>query len=147
MDRGAMVAAEVEKWNRTPFHPQAASCGHGVDCKGLPWGVARDLGFPEAESYYAKFIAYDLGARKGFPYQLLREGMAALFDRVEDIQPGDILLLKFGNRPCHIAIASRNEGRAWHAQISPNAYVKEATLRSLLKMFPLDSVWRWRDGC
>jgi hypothetical protein len=143
--RGDMVAAEVERWDRTPFHPQQRARGYGVDCKGLPWGVAAELGFPEAQSRYANFITYDLTARNGLPHKLLLEGMAALFDRVEEIEPGDILLLKIGGLPAHIAIASRNEGRAWHAQLGPNAFVKEASLRSLLKMFPLHSIWRWRD--
>lgn len=144
--RGDLVAAEVERWDRTPFHPQQRARGRGVDCKGLPWGVASELGFPEAESYYARFSTYDLNAKNGLPHELLLEGMAVLFDRVEEILPGDLLLLKVGPHPRHIAIASRNPERAWHAQIAPNAYVKEASLRALLKLFPLHSVWRWRDG-
>jgi cell wall-associated NlpC family hydrolase len=146
--RGDLVAREVELWDRTPFHEQQATRGRGTDCKGLVWGVARDLGFPEADSFYATFIHYDLKKRRGLPHELLLEGMAALFDRVEDIRPGDILLLKveaLNHRPAHLAIASRNEGRAWHAQIAPNAFVKEASLRSLLKKCPLHSVWRWRN--
>ncbi len=160
MSRGDLVAREVELWDRTPFDPQQACRGAGVDCKGLPWGVARDLGFPEADSFYATFIGYDLGKRKTFPHDLLLEGMAALFDPVDvrvegdgrglkliGAKPGDILLLKANGKPAHMAIVSRNEGRAWHAQIEPNDYVKEASLRSLLhpSMFPLHSVWRWRD--
>jgi cell wall-associated NlpC family hydrolase len=143
--RGALVAAEVEKWNRTPFHEQQATLGRGCDCKGLLWGIARDLGFPEAESFYATFIAYDLTAKGGVPHRLLREGLDRLFDRAEDILPGDVLLLNLGSVPGHLAIASRTPGLAWHAQVAPNAYVKEASLRSLLKMFPLVTVNRWKD--
>jgi hypothetical protein len=146
MSRGDLVALEVELWDRTPFHAQQAVRGKGVDCKMLPAGIARDLKFPEAESIYALTTDYDLGKRDGLPHRTLLEGMAALFDKVEDIQPGDLLLLNVKGKPAHLAIASRREGRAWHAQIEPNAYVKEASLRSLLKMFPLHSVWRWRDA-
>lgn len=145
MSKGELVAVEAEKWAKTPFHPQQAVRGRGVDCKGLPWGIARDLGFPEAESFYARFIGYDLSKKKGLPFDLFVEGMAALFDKAEDIRPGDLLLLKVGGKPAHLAVASKTEGRAWHAQIEPNAYVKEASLRSLLKLFPLHSIWRWRD--
>lgn len=145
MTKGDLVAAEVEFWDRTPFHPTACARGHGVDCKMLPAGVARDLGFPEAQSFYALTTDYNLSKKNGLPYSTLLEGMAALFDRVEDIRPGDLLLLKINGHPAHIAIASRTEGRAWHAQIQPNAFVKEASLRALLKMFPLHSIWRWRD--
>jgi hypothetical protein len=145
VDRNALVAQEVELWDRTPFEPQQAVRGRGVDCKGLPAGIARELGFPEAQSLYARFVEYDLKRKHGLPYKLFVEGMAALFDRTDEIKPGHLLLLKVGGQPAHLAIASRNEGRAWHAQIEPNAFVKEASLRSLLKMFPLHSIWRWRD--
>jgi hypothetical protein len=145
MTRGDLVAQEAELWDRTPFHPQQAVRGKGVDCKMLPAGIARDLGFPEAQSIYALTTNYDLTRSNGLPTRYFLEGMAALFDRVEDIQPGDLLLLKIRGNPAHLAIASRNEGRAWHAQIAPNPYVKEASLRAMLKMFPLHSIWRWRD--
>jgi cell wall-associated NlpC family hydrolase len=62
--RGDLVAAEVEKWNRTPFHEQQATKGRGCDCKGLLWGVARDLGFPEAESFYATYSSPTTSARR-----------------------------------------------------------------------------------
>lgn len=140
-----LVALEVEKWARTPFDPGQCCRGAGVDCKMLPAGVARDLGFPEAQSVYAVTREYDLTRKDGLPHKLLLEGFRALFDRVPDIRPGRLLLLKVGPKPAHVAIASRKEGYAWHAQISPNPFVKEASIRSLLKFFPLHSIWAWRD--
>jgi hypothetical protein len=140
-----LVALEVEKWAKTPFEPGQCCRGAGVDCKMLPAGIARDLGFPEAKSVYALTRDYQLGKKNGLPWRYLLEGFEALFDRVEEIRPGRLLLLKISGKPAHVAIASRNEGRAWHAQIQPNPFVKEASIRSLLKMFPLHSVWAWRD--
>lgn len=145
MTKDELVAVEVEKWDRTPFHPQQAARGCGVDCKMLPAGIARDLGFPEAESVYAVTTDYNLRTKHGLPSDLLLEGFRKLFDRTEEIRPGRLLLLKWNGRPAHIAIASRREGYAWHAQIEPNAFVKEASIRSLFKLFPLHSVWAWRD--
>lgn len=147
ISRDAAVAREVESWAGTPFREQAAQKGVGCDCKGLLWGIARDLGFPEAESFYARFIHYDLSTKSGLPHELLVEGFEALFDRADEIAPGRILLLKRGSVPSHIAIASRNEGRTWHAQIGAKDWVKEASIRSLThpSMFPLHSIWRWRD--
>lgn len=145
MTKDELVALEVEKWDRTPFDPQQCCRGAGVDCKMLPAGCARDLGFPEAESVYAVTRDYDLTKRNGLPHKFLLEGMAALFDRTDEIRPGRLLLLTVRGRPAHLAIASRTEGRAWHAQIEPNAFVKEASIRSLTKMFPLHSAWAWRD--
>jgi NlpC/P60 family putative phage cell wall peptidase len=141
MTRGEAVAAEARAWLGTPFRWQASVKGVGCDCKGLLWGVARELGFPEAESLYAKVADYS--PTRPVPSALLKEGIAAIFDPVEEMQPGDILLLKVGGRPSHIAIYS-GEGRAIHAQIGPKNWVKEASLRALLKKFPMDSVWRWR---
>lgn len=145
MSKDALVARQVELWARTPFDPAQCCRGAGVDCKMLPAGVARDLGFPEANSVYALTRDYDLTKKNGLPTRVLLEGMNALFDRVADIRPGRLLLLRWRGAPAHLAIASRREGFAWHAQIEPNAFVKEASLRSLLKVFPLHSVWAWRD--
>lgn len=145
MTKDEQVAFEVERWKGTPFDPQQCCRGAGVDCKMLPAGVARDLGFPEAQSVYAVTRAYDLTKKSGLPSGYLLEGMRALFNRTDKVMPGRVLLLKWNGRPAHIAIASRREGYAWHAQIEPNPFVKEASLRSLLKLFPLHSIWAWRD--
>jgi hypothetical protein len=47
--------------------------GVGCDCKGLVQGVARELGFPEAESFYATFASYR--PDRPVPSRLLIEGM------------------------------------------------------------------------
>lgn len=144
--RGEQFLAEVREWIGTPFHPQAAAKGKGCDCKGLLWGAARQLGFPEADTPYACFIAYDLTTRKGVPAALLKEGMGNVFDRADEMQPGDILLCLWGGEPGHLAVYSGND-RAIHAHtpvITPRGKVKENALRSLFYFYPLDSVWRWK---
>lgn len=143
--RGEQFLAEVRSWIGTPFHPQAAAKGQGCDCKGLIWGPAREIGFAEAATPYARFIAYDLARANGVPSALLKQGMAALFDRTEEMLPGDILLLNSGGRPAHLAVYA-GDGKAIHAQIKSKPWVKETSLRALLQVCPLDSVWRWRDG-
>lgn len=141
--RNQRVADEALKWVGTKFHDQASLKGVGTDCKGLVWGVARELKFPEAESFYATFVQYDLQRRGGIPHGLIREGMAALFDRVEQWKPGDIFLLGMDGKPCHFAIVSKPD-RAVHAQVVPNDRVKETRIAALLSKFELDSIWRWR---
>lgn len=144
MTRGELVAAQAREWLGTPFKWQASQRGVGCDCKGLLWGVARELGFPEAESLYAKVADY--AGDRPVPSALLKEGFAAIFDPVEELQPGDVLLLKVGSKPAHIAIVS-SDTRVIHAQGSGDKeWVKETRRAALLKLCPLDSAWRWRDG-
>jgi hypothetical protein len=141
-DRGARVAAAVRSWEGTPFQDHQRCKGAGVDCKGLLWGVADELGFPEAQSEYAQTIDYNLRLRNGIPSARLKEGFAALFDPVTDEwKPGDILLCKHDGQVGHIAIFDGE--RAWNAL--PESGVKSRTLRSLFHKYPLDSVWRWRS--
>jgi NlpC/P60 family putative phage cell wall peptidase len=135
------IIAEAREWVGTPFHWQASVKGVGCDCKGLVWGVARELGLPEAETIYAKVADYG----KRVPVKLLQEGMAAVFDRVEEPQPGDVLLLKLRNVPMHLAIVTGPD-TAVHAQIAPTDKIKETDLPALLRKHPIDSIWRWRDG-
>lgn len=143
LSRGAAVAAEAREWCGTKFVWQASQKGLGCDCKGLVWGVARELGFPEADSIYAKIADYS--PRRPVDGKLLREGMASLFDPADEIEPGDVLLLKIAGKPAHLAIYV-GDGRAVHAQIGSKDWVKETRLEALLKVFPLDSAWRWQDG-
>jgi cell wall-associated NlpC family hydrolase len=143
-DRAA-IAAEALTWCGTPFRAQASAKGHGCDCKGLVWGVARELGLPEADSFHARIADYDLHR---IPVQLLREGMAAVFMPVDPdlVGPGDVLLLQFAGQAQHLAIVTDGGiagGRAVHAQVKGRKWVKETNLRALLTVFPFDSAWRF----
>lgn len=147
--RGEQFLAEVREWIGTPFHEQAAAKGAGCDCKGLLWGAAREIGFPEANTPYAEFIGYDLWKRGGVPSDLLKEGMAALFDQVpfEKRKPGDIFLCRMRRGSVgHLAVYAGRD-RAIHAHtplVTASPKVKENALRALFFYYPLDSVWRWK---
>lgn len=153
--RGELVALEALTWVGTPFHEQQAVKGAGCDCKGLIWGVARELGFPEADSVHACFTAYDVAKRGGIPVARLVEGLADLFDRVPRGSPlelGDLLLLRAGIPAVaqHLAIVATSSS-AVHASGNSNSgkeskrIVRETSLRALLDYFPLASAWRWRE--
>lgn len=143
MTRGALVAAEAREWVKTPFMWQQSVKGPrgGCDCKGLVKGVADQLGFPEGQSLYANMAAYS--PKKPVPCDLLFKGLSEVFDRVDEIELGDVLLLKFKGRPQHLAIVS-GENLAVHAQIGPKDWVKEARLDVLLRAYPLHSIFRWK---
>ncbi len=144
--RGEAVAHEAIEWIGTPTKWQHRTKGIACDCKGLLWGVAGELDYPEAQSVYARKADY--GDSRPVPSALLKEGMAALFDRVaslEEILPGDVLLLKlFDGKPGHIAIVTF-EGRAVHARMGHKDRVSSVRIAALLKKFALDSIWRWRE--
>lgn len=139
--RGELVAQALPSWDRTPFHPHAKAKGAGCDCKGLLWGVAEELGFPEAQSEYAQALDYNLSKREGVPADRLREGFSKLFRRVKKPRPGDILLCDWGGKPGHIAIYA-GDGRAWSSL--PGSGVRCRRLEVLHHKFPLDSIWRWK---
>lgn len=143
--RGELVAEQAREWIGTKFVWQASQRGVGCDCKGLLWGVARELGFPEADSLYAKVADYR--PDRPVPSALLKEGFAASFDPVppDKMRPGDVLLMRHcvGGPAGHIGIVS-GDNRVIHAQLGDKSWVKEANMRALFKLCPLDSVWRWR---
>lgn len=139
-----MIAEEALDWIGTPFVWGQSQKGVGCDCKGLIAGIARELGRPEADSFYARFASYR--ADRPVPATLLIEGFSALFDRVGTIEPGDLLLLNYGNPPVnlgHMAIFVGN-GRAVHSSVG--SAVKSRELGVLFHKFPLHSIWRWRDA-
>lgn len=143
MTRGELAAAEAREWCGTPFKWQQAvkGPGGGCDCKMLIAGIARECGFPEANSIYAQMSAYS--PRKPVPCPLLIQGLNEVFDRASEIQVGDVLLLRFKGRPQHLAIVT-GEDRAVHAQLGPKDWVKETRLAALLRHYPLHSIYRWR---
>lgn len=137
------IVREARAWIGTPFVWGQSQKGIGCDCKGLIQGVARELGLPEADTFYATFSQYR--PDKPVPVSLLKEGMAAVFDAAESPKPGDVLLLKVNGKAQHLAIYCGET--AIHAQGGgAKEWVKETRLAALTKMCPIDSVWRWRDG-
>jgi cell wall-associated NlpC family hydrolase len=139
--RGEQVAFAVQFWDKTPFADHQRCKGAGCDCKGLLWGVTDELGFPEAQSEYAKAVDYSLRRRDGLPSDRLKQGFAELFDQVRDMRAGDVLLCKWDGQPGHIAIFDGE--RAWSSL--PGSGVRSRSLSVLFHKFPLDSIWRWRD--
>ena len=155
MNKGLAAAAEARGWRGTPFRWQDSIKGPegGCDCKGLISGVARECGFPEAQSIYASMATYS--PKRPVPCPLLIEGLHAVFDKIAfdrrelipvEIEAGDVLLVRYRGRPQHLAIVTEPgaAGLAVHAQIGPKDWVKETRLDVLLRAYPLHSVFRWR---
>lgn len=139
MPIGEQIAEVAETWIDVPFRWQG-TVRAGCDCKGLPAGIARELGRPEAQSLEA--LAGDYGGK--VPIQRLKAGLARLFDQVTERQPGDLLLVKLDGAAQHLAICAPMPGKP--------SRVIEAMCRGPMKVRPsrwpdsaVDSIWRWRD--
>lgn len=150
--RGELIAIEARTWIGTPVHEQQSVKGHGVDCKGLVAGAARELGFPEASSIYALDIGYVIFRRGGIPVPRLMEGLAATFDRVPRGAPfalGDVLLVRVHGIAQHLAIvvSETTVVHASHHRKESRSIVKETELEALLhpSVCPLVAAYRWRE--
>jgi NlpC/P60 family putative phage cell wall peptidase len=80
------VVAEARRWIGTPYQHQARLHGVGVDCAGLIMGVGKELGLLDV--HYS-----DYGQT---PHQgMLRKICDAHLLRIDDVEPGCILLMGF----------------------------------------------------
>lgn len=140
---GDLVVAEAREWVGTPAHWQQSVKGVGCDCKGLIAGVARELGRPEADSLFARKADYREGR---IDTLLLRGGLTALFDRVPQAEPGDILLLQVGGLPQHLGFVVSADlagipTALIQCTVGGRLGVRE---RRILPQDRIDSIWRWR---
>jgi NlpC/P60 family putative phage cell wall peptidase len=96
------IIAEARTWLGTPFLHQGRLKGAGVDCAGLVIGIARALELPHAD-----VDGYGRQPRRG----LLEAELAAQMDPIalEDLAPGDVLLLRIERDPQHLAVVSSLE--------------------------------------
>ncbi|MCA3072825.1 MAG: C40 family peptidase [Rhodocyclaceae bacterium] len=82
----ADVVAEARRWIGTPYQHQARVLGVGVDCAGVVTEVARALGIATLD--------YDGYGR--IPHEgLLRTICEERFDRIDDPEPGCIVVMAF----------------------------------------------------
>lgn len=92
------IVQEARGWLGTPYQHQQRLRGVGVDCVGLLVGVARTLGLVAADfdvRGYSRQPDGQLMARAG--ELLVRIDVAAM-------QAGDVVVMRFEQDPCHLAI-------------------------------------------
>lgn len=110
----------------TPFVHQGRQPGVGLDCVGVAIHALRACGY----------TVTDIPGYGRTPYGIaLAEAIEAheFLQRVPDIAPGDILLMRFEREPQHIAIAG-DEGTLIHAYEKVGRCVEHR----------LDDLWFWR---
>jgi NlpC/P60 family putative phage cell wall peptidase len=97
----AAIVAEAYSWVGTPYHHQAMLRGIGVDCAMLPIGVYRAFGFLtdfDPRPYPVEWHLHHDDER--FIKALETVGAR----RVDQPQPGDIAMFKYGRTASHGSI-------------------------------------------
>jgi NlpC/P60 family putative phage cell wall peptidase len=98
----AEIVAEARSWLGTRFHHQGRLKGVGVDCAGLVVGVAEAMGMTvQDQSDYSRFPDGEM-LEQVCDQQMTRVPLS-------EIQPGDILLMRFEQDPQHLAIVGDYE--------------------------------------
>lgn len=135
----ADIVREALEWEGTRFKWGQSTKGHGCDCKGLIYGVARELGLPEAQLDDARFHSYHNASSK-----LLLAGLERTMVRVDRARPGDVLALPVGfhnPQPRHLAILV-SEREILHCY---GRNIDRVIKVPLGKSRPVHSVWTWRS--
>lgn len=148
-NRGQLVALEALEWVGTPFVWQQSVKGlaGGCDCKGLVAGVARELGFPEAQSFEALTADY-----QRVHESRLVPGLRVHFAEVAKTSlamPGDIILMNVSNKRQHLAVCIEVDEKGIPVRmvhcygVGPSKVIDVQVGPEHIKTF--DSYWRWRE--
>ena len=95
-----MRALDVAReWVGTPYAHAGRLKGVGVDCVGLVLGVAKELGMIPADYSPPYYEAINDGVliQAIFPLYATEKDLKA-------IEPGDLVVMKFGEHPQHVGI-------------------------------------------
>jgi NlpC/P60 family putative phage cell wall peptidase len=117
------VITEARKWEGTPYQHQGRVLGIACDCIGLVIGVCKALGLPHEDRVDYQRVPDGVS---------LQASLDQYCDRVDEIEPGVLLLFRIRKAPQHVGLVT-NTGLI-HAHYS-SAYVTE---------HELDPKWRDR---
>lgn len=135
----AAIVFEARTWLGTPFHHQGRVKGVGVDCAGVPIGVAQALGLAWNDR-----AGYGRVPRGGVFQAVVAETLQRI--ALEDVLPGDLMTFAWRSEPQHIALVSQRDPlRILHAWQDAGQCVEndlDATWRARLR-----GCWRWPELC
>ncbi|MGH8520140.1 MAG: NlpC/P60 family protein [Gammaproteobacteria bacterium] len=126
------LIAAARTWLQTPYRHQASVKGLGADCVGFLRGAAVEAGVitPElAESLPTDYSRQPAGGE-------LRRRMGELLmpAPLENLRPGDLLLIRFAREDQHVAMLT---------VVEPEPYVIHCGRQGVVE-HRLDSVWTSR---
>ncbi len=102
------VIVEARTWLGTPFRHQGRLKGHGVDCIGFPWGVAKDLNLLQDIDLDSPKVKPYLGYGKAPAPSKFLGALEEHLVRIEfaDVLIADIILFRGKLYPNHLAIVT-----------------------------------------
>lgn len=95
----ADIIAAARECLETPFRHQARAVGVGMDCAGVICHVATRLGLPHATPHDYPRNPYQGQLERTLDAQSCLQRVS-----IDDAQPGDVLLMRFGREPRHLGI-------------------------------------------
>lgn len=132
------LVAEALSWEGTPAHWQQCVKGRACDCFSLIWGIAREIGMPEAKSFDFRFQNYRRDFSGEFMLKILRETLVP----TNAPQPGDVMAIRIKHSqelPRHLAMIV-SETRMIHCYgLGP----RRAIVVPIGKSRPIHSFWTW----
>ncbi len=105
MSTRAAIVAEARSWisPQTAFAHQAHTKGLATDCIGFVAGVGIAAGIFPADAWQRDFAPH-AGYYRSPANGALEAVCRQFLTEVETPQPGDVLLMRFGTEPQHLAI-------------------------------------------
>lgn len=135
--RGSRIVRIARGWIGTPYHHGGRLKGVGVDCAGLPIGVARELGAVVRED-----LNYSASS-DNLERMLAGVSLYCRQKPVEALRAGDILVFRSRTMLNHMAIYS-GEGTIIHAYTSAGRVVEHGLSHGWRAA--IHSVWRLRGA-
>lgn len=130
----SLIVQEARAWIGTPFRRKGRVKYHGCDCVGLALCVMRDLGIVDwTKEDWANI--YPDQPLNDLVLEICRERLKE--KPADEMLPGDLLVFRVPNHPCHVGIVS--DAGMIHAYAGyPRRVVEHA----------IDETWRARiEGC
>lgn len=100
-----MIVADIAaKWIGTPFYPHMAKRGIGADCVHMALEIFKESGLIPKDTTLPSY-RLDSGDHLDSSIVLKWLESSGLMEKVEDMQPGGLVVLKVGRVEHHVGVA------------------------------------------
>lgn len=136
------IVAEARRWIGTPYQHQAHTKAAGCDCAGLVAGVAVAIGVVNIDWWNNEGLTY-AGYGRQPANGLLERICDGFMSRVDSMQPGDVVGIRWGRETQHLAIVVpyQHGGFAMIHALESNGCVIEHRINDVW-MKRITSIWQ-----